>query len=330
MFGFRNDGKRVKQPNIIDKAEPFFMNQRIDAVNYINVKIPCEKLDEFIQRERRNGVNFSYMHVAIATIVRVLYMREKLNRFVMRGDVYQRNGIFVSMDIKRELKDDGEQMTLKFPFTGRENIYEVKEIVDKEIERNLDKNTKPTTTKFIQGFTKLPSWMFRWTMAMFRFLDRHGMLPKSAIYASPFHTSCFLTNLKSIKLKYIYHHLYNFGTTTMFIAMGKEKMEPVVIDNKELGIGKILNLGISLDERVADGLYMGKSLKLCEDLLSNPDALKERLPDDGSIPKRIIKVKKVKKTKPKKAKSEKAKKPKKIKPLKNKERAMKRAKKEKV
>lgn len=332
MFGFRNDGKRVKPKNIIDRAEPFFMNQRIDAVNYINIKIPCDKLDEFIQRERRNGVNFTYMHLVITAIVRLLYTREKFNRFIMRGDIYQRKGIFISLDVKKDLTDEGEQVTVKFEFTGRESIYEVKEIVDNEIAKSTAKDNVHKTTKFISGFTKLPSWMFRWAMASFRFLDRHGMLPKFAISASPFHTSCFLTNLKSIKLKYIYHHLYNFGTTSMFVAMGKEQMEPIVVNNKDLSIAKIMNFGVSLDERVADGLYMAKSLKLFEKMLANPDSLTEKMPDDGTIPKKLAKVKKVKtkkqkEKKTKKVKEKKEKKPKKIKPLKNKEKALKRAKK---
>lgn len=313
MFGFRSDGKKVKHMNIIDKAEPFFMPQRIDAVNYTLIKVPCAKLDEFIARERRAGISYSYMHLVIATIVRVLYIRKKLNRFIMRGSIYQRNTISISMDIKRKLEEEGESLTLKFFFTGRESIDEVKKIVDEEIAKYVKDDVVHGTTKVAGKFCKLPDFLFRWAMAFARFLDRHGMLPKSLIKASPFHTSCFVTNLKSIKLNYIYHHLYNFGTTTIFASMGKEQMEPYVENNKELKIGKFMNIGMSLDERIADGLYMGKSLKLVLDLLANPDTLKEKLPDDGSIPKKLIK-RKLKKNKVKKVKK------KKIKPLKNKER----------
>lgn len=319
MFGYRCDGKKVKHMNIIDKAEPFFMPERVDAVNYTAIKVPCAKLDEFIARERRNGTSYSYMHLVIATIVRVLYIRKKLNRFIMRGSIYQRNTISISMDIKKKLEDDADSITLKFYFTGRESIDEVKKIVDDEIAKNLAEGEVHTTTKVAGKLVKLPDFLFRWAMAFVRFLDRHGMLTKGLIHASPFHTSCFLTNLKSIKLGYIYHHLYNFGTTTIFAAMGKEQMEPYIENNKELKIGKFMTIGMSLDERIADGLYMGKSLKLVLDLLANPDTLMEKLPDDGTIPKKLIKrkSKKNKVTKLKK-KKDKDKKSKKIKPRKNK------------
>lgn len=315
MFGHRSDGKKVKGLNIIDRAEPFFMPQRIDAVNYTTVKVPCVKLDEFIARERRNGTSYNYMHIVIATLVRVLYIRKKLNRFIMRGSIYQRNYISVSMDIKKKLDDDGESVTLKMKFTGRESIQEVKEIVDKEIADNTQTESVHKTTKTIGKFTWLPDFIFRWFIALFRWLDKHGMLTKKLIDASPFHTSCFLTNLKSIKLGHIYHHLYNFGTTTMFVSMGKERMEPYIENNKEIKVGKFMNLGMSLDERVADGLYMGKSLKLCNDIISNPDTLLTSMPDDGTIPKKLVKKSRKLKKKAKKAE----KKSKKIKPLKNKE-----------
>ena len=325
MFGHRSDGKKVKGMGIIDKAEPFFMPQRIDAVNYTTVKVKCDSIDEFIARERKNGISYSYMHIVIATIVRILYIRKKLNRFIMRGSIYQRNTISISMDIKKKLEDDGEQVCLKMFFTGRESIEEVKKIVDDEIAKNLQESEVHSTTKTAGKLTSLPDFLFRWTMAFVRFLDKHGLLPKALIKASPFHTSCFLTNLKSIKLNYIFHHLYNFGTTTIFVAMGKEKVEPYVENNKELKIAKMLTMGVSLDERVADGLYMGKSLRLFSDYIKNPDNLKTSLPNDGTIPKKATKIVKFKKIKKKTKKEKNAKKErsktKKNKPLVNKEKA---------
>lgn len=329
MFGHRSDGKKVKGMNIIDKAGPFFMNQRIDAVNYYKAQIPCEAMDEFIARERRNGNHYTYMHLMFATLVRVLYTRKKMNRFIMRGSTYQRNTISISMDIKKKLEDEGDNVTCKFYFTGRESLAEIKSILDEEIAKNLKVDEVDRTTKVAGRLGKLPDFLFRWFMALARFLDRHGMLPKSLIKASPFHTSLFITNLKSIKLNYLYHHLYNFGTTSIFVAMGKEKLEPYVDTNKEVKVGKFLTVGFSLDERIADGLYMGKTMKLIKDLLTNPDSLTVSMPDDGTIPKKLLKKTNKAKKKTQKVKKVKDKKPKKIKPLRNKEKFDKKMKKKK-
>ncbi len=292
MFGRRKDGKRVKNLNVIDKAEPFFMPMRIDAVNYFNMKINCEGLDNFIKKERENGNSFSYMHIVIASIVRILYTRERMNWFIMNGVIYQRKGIYVSMDIKKSLSDDGEIVTLKFPFKGTENLFEVRDIVNAEIAKNLDKSEEHSTTKSAGTLAKLPAWMFRMAMGMLRFCDKHGILTGLMLKLSPFHTSCFLTNLKSIKLNYVYHHLYNFGTTSIFMSMGKEQMEPVVLENNKLGVAKIMNFGLSLDERIADGLYMGKSMRIFENLLKNPEELLEKLPEKQDDTKKKSKKKK--------------------------------------
>lgn len=326
MFGHRSDGKKVKGMNIIEKAGPFFMNQRIDAVNYYKAQIPCEAMDEFIAKERRNGNHYTYMHLMFATLVRVLYTRKKMNRFIMRGSTYQRNSISISMDIKKKLEDEGEDVTCKFYFTGKESLAEIKSILDEEIAKNSKVDEVDRTTKVASRLGKLPDFLFRWFMAFARFLDRHGMLPKSLIKASPFHTSIFVTHLKSIKLNYLYHHLYNFGTTSIFVAMGKEKLEPYVDTNKEVKVGKFLTIGFSLDERIADGFYMGKTMKLIKDLLTNPESLNVSMPDDGTIPKKLLK--KSTKTKAKKVKKSKNTKPKKIKPLKNKEKHDKKMKKQ--
>jgi len=103
------------------------------------------------------------------------------------------------------------------------------------------------------------------------------MLPKKIIAASPFHTSIFITNLKSIKTDYIYHHLYDFGTTGIFISMGKEKMQAVVDKEGNIVPKKVMTLGVVTDERFCDGLYFGNSLRLLKRIYENPNVLKEGL-----------------------------------------------------
>lgn len=110
-----------------------------------------------------------------------------------------------------------------------------------------------------------------------KLLDRYGCLGKKLIDISPFHTSFYLTNLKSIKGDWIFHHLYNFGTTGMFVSIGKEKLEPCVNADEKLEVGKVMTLGITTDERYADGFYMLKSQRLWKTFLADPSKLEERL-----------------------------------------------------
>ena len=308
MFGRRADGKRVKDLMIIEKALPYFMPMRIDGVNLYKQQVKCKTIDDFILKEKQEtGVHFTYTEILIAACVRMLYERPKANRFIMNCQIYQRNEITVSMSIKPKLIDDCDEVTLKFHFTGRENIYEVKKIVDDEIKRNIQSaNESQETTKAAKFLGKLPYWMFKVAMKFIRFADRYGLLPKSLIDVSPFHTSIFVTDLKSIKLDKVYHHLYNFGTTTIFGALGKVKYVPVSDRNGDIHTEKVVDIGLTLDERVADGLYYANCVKLLLKYLENPECLKQSLSEAEVIDKAKKKQeKKEKRLAKKKAKQEK-------------------------
>lgn len=298
----RSDGHKIKGMGIIEQAGSFFMPVRSESVNYSIEDFKCEPIDEFIVRERKNGNTYSYLHVLLASIIRLYYLRPKLNRFINNCVTYEHNTITISMTIKSSLSDAGEEIMLKLDFTGRESLAEVKEIIDNEIKANLDKgDSTGGTGKAAKFLNHLPAWLFRFAMSIVRWADKHNILPKKLIKASPFHCSCFVTHLKSIKQDVIHHHLYNFGTCSVFIAMGKEKMCPIVENNKEIKMAKMMKIGFSLDDRIADGFYYSKSVKMLKQMMENPDCLKEGMPEDGSK-NLVIKKKKKKKDKTKKTK----------------------------
>ena len=267
MFGFRSDGKRIKYEDVMVKMTPHFMKTRNDANNQIMHPVRVEDMDAWIrEKSEKEGIVFNYLHCVIATIVRLLAQRPRLNRFVVRGAVYQRNCISISLTIKRSLRDDGAESTLKIPFTGEETIYEIKEKVDNAIKESIDEDNG--TQKVIQRLAFMPNWLLRFAVNTIRFLDGCGMLGKKLLDLSPFHTSTYVTYLKSIKCDAVIHHLYNFGTTGIFVAVGKEKYEPVV-EKEELKVGKVMNLGITMDERFCDGFYFAKSLRIWNDMFHN-------------------------------------------------------------
>lgn len=303
MFGRRADGVKVKGLDIIDKAMPYFMPMRIDAVNYYRQPINCKSMDEFILKQKQeNGVHYTYTEIMMAACIRMLYERPKTNRFINNCVVYQRKGINLSISIKKKLTDDGEEVTLKMPFTGRESLPEIKKIFEEEIAKNIGEDDQHATTKTAGFLCKLPGFMFKFAMCMFRFLDKHNMLPGSLIKVSPFHTSIYVADLKSVKLDKVYHHLYNFGNTTIFATLGKVKYVPVSGRDGEISVEKQIELGFSLDERVADGLYYSNSVRLLMKYIENPELLLERLSEPELTGKALKKKQKQDKKLAKKAK----------------------------
>jgi len=280
MFSKRYDGVKVKDLPIIEKAGPYFMPQRIDAVNYFTQSVPCAPLDKWIQETKeKTGETYGYTDVLLAAIVRMLYERPKTNRFVNNCIIYQRKWVSISIVAKKKLTDDGDEDTLKFYFTGRESLPEIKKRFRDEVAKFTTPVATHKTAKTANILNHLPNWAFKTFMWIARKMDKHNCLPKALIDASPFHTSLFLTDLRSIKLDKVYHHIYNFGNTSIFAALGKPKNVPVVDENGEVKVEKRFDIGLSLDERICDGLYYGKSVKLLLKYLENPEPLMERLPE---------------------------------------------------
>ena len=272
MFGHRSDGKKVKNLEPIFRVIPSVMIERSDAQVYFKQDIPLKTMDEYIERKAQEGIRMSYMNIIYAGIVRIINERPKLNRFVMNGTTYQRNKIFVSLSIKKSLTDEGQETVVKIPFNGTENIFEIKEKVDSTIEKNKDIATSNKTDKLVKILNIIPNKLILWTVRILNFMDKHGIMPKAVIKASPFHTSVFLTNVGSLGIDSIYHHIYNFGTTSMFFSMGKKK-KSYIYEDDEIKEEKCITLAFVGDERICDGYYYASSFKLLSKYLKKPELL---------------------------------------------------------
>ena len=283
MFGFRSDGKKLKKIDPIIRFTSYIMKKRYDAQVEMVKEVRCEEIDAFIKENLNKGIKYTYMHIVIASLVRMYALRPKLNRFVMNGRVYHRNQIFVSFAVKKHLDDNSDETTIKLSFTGKETLYQIKEKIDTAIAKNMGKSSSNSTDRFASLLTKIPHFILNPVISFLMWLDKVGAMPKFIINLSPFHTSCFLTNMKSIGTGYVYHHLYDFGTTGLFVGMGKEKYEPCVDLFGKLEVGKVMKLGLVIDERICDGLYYAKSIRVAHKYLQNPKLLEtplETLPVD--------------------------------------------------
>ena len=276
MFGKRSDGLELKKVTPIFKLMPNIMMDRSDAHVYFNQDVALSGIQEYISKKSEEGINLTVLDVIFSAVVRIIAERPKLNRFAIRGRIYARKGITLSIAIKKSLTDEGEETTLKVHFDGTENIFEVKEKLQKLISENKDTNMSNDTDKTAKLLSKIPTGIMIKAVKLIKFLDNHGKLPKSLIEVSPFHTSCFITNIGSLGIDSIYHHLYNFGTTSMFFAIGKKKKSYIFGEN-EIKEDKSINLAFVGDERICDGYYFAHSFRVLAKYLKRPELLEEKL-----------------------------------------------------
>jgi len=274
MFGHRPDGKKVKGLDPIFRVIPNVMLERDDSQVYFKQDIPLKNLDEYIDKKLAEGIRFSYMDIIYSAIVRIIKERPQLNRFAMHGTLYERDGIYVTLTIKKGLEDNTPETTVKIRFTGDENIFEVADILQKTIEKNKSTTEENSTDKLAGALSLIPDFMLRWAVRFLWFLDKHGLLPRAIIDASPFHTSAFLTNVGSLGIDSIYHHLYNFGTTSMFFSMGKKK-KSYIYEDDEIQQEKCITIAFVGDERICDGYYYASSFKQLSRYLKKPELLEK-------------------------------------------------------
>ena len=190
------------------------------------------------------------------------------------------------MAVKKELNINTEETIVKFNFEPDMTIYDVNKTLREEINENKGIQTSNDMDGVVKILNHLPRPLFSFTVNSLTWLDFHGKLPKLIHKISPFHTSIFLTNMGSIGAEPIYHHIYNWGTTSIFIAMGNKKKIRTIDSEGNVKEKKIMKLRFVADERIADGFYLSKSLKYFSGLFQKPEQLEnppEQVYEDDQI-----------------------------------------------
>lgn len=281
----RYDGWRVKDVDPLFSVIPFIMRTRLDSQNYFEETIPIETIEAFIRDQKEALPDLTFMHVIMAGMVRMLALRPYLNRFVVWNKIYARNHISISLMIKRSFETRGEETMIKPEFDPRDTIGDVVAKVKAELDRTQAVGETNATDKLARVLRYMPAFAMRFLVGLVRRLDNVGLLPRFIHALSPFHCSGFLTNLGSLGINSAYHHLYEFGTCSMFVAMGKKMRVHTLAPSGVRSVQRLLGLKFVADERICDGHYYATSIKMFRRLLMNPEQLltpPERvIADDG-------------------------------------------------
>mgnify|MGYP004571066705 FL=1 len=245
----RADGVRVKNASAIVSAIPYIMPKRYDAQNFITEYADMEILRRYIHEKRRAGVRIPYMALILAAYFKAYQENPKINRFIMNRKIYQRNHFCVSFVILKNRADGTpDETTIKLFFEDGDDVFSINRKIEEAIARNQVETHNNNTDKFANFMFSL-SLLPALVMGVVNLLDRCGLLPRKIIDLSPFHTSLFITNLASINTSAIYHHCYEFGTTGVFVCMGKPVANYISGEYRK----KLIPLSVVMDERICTG-----------------------------------------------------------------------------
>ena len=290
-WGDRYDGWRVRKVDPVFSVIPYFLRTRMDAQNYFEERVPIDHIEKFIKEQKELIPDLSIMHIVMAALVRLISQRPHLNRFVMWNKIFARNHVTFSIAVKRSLSDNGEETLIKPQFLPSDTLQDIVRKTREEQENNQQPGQQNSSDLISKILGMLPDLAMRIVVFLLLWLDKVGLMPKFIEKASPWHCSVFLTNIGSIGVESIYHHLYEFGTCSMFVAMGKKSRRHSFNKHGELAASKSILLKFVLDERICDGFYYASSMRMLSKIMNNPAYLltppEKIIVDEGVGKKRI-------------------------------------------
>jgi hypothetical protein len=273
-FGDRYDGRRIRGADPFFKIIAYVMKRRDDSQVFFDERIDIGAIQDYLKEKRSSGIkNISFLHIVIAALVRVVSQKPAVNRFVAGHKLYARNEILLSLAIKKELREDSPETTVKIKFEPTDTLSDVVQKVNKVIEDNKNLDNSNDTDKTAKIISMCPGFIINIIVWLLDKMDSFGIMPRIINAVSPFHTSMFITDLGSLGIQPVYHHIYNFGTTSTFIAFGIKHTEKVLDRNGNVLEKRYVNVRVVGDERICDGHYYANAFKLFRRLMEHPERL---------------------------------------------------------
>ncbi len=276
-FGDRKDARLVRDADALHVIMPYIMPNRADNEAFISEKIDLTNINEYLKEKNYDGIDFKYtiFHVITAALAKTIVQRPKMNRFIKGHRLYQRDKLTFSFVAKKVFSDDGEEALMFITCDENSTLDSIHGAIREKVTKVRKSDEVDHTTGMMNKLTKVPRFLMRFAFRILHLLDYYGKLPDVLCKEDPEFASVFMTNLGSIKLNAGYHHLANWGTNSIFIVLGEKHLSPYYDEYGNVDMRETMNIGFTLDERIADGYYYSKTIKLFKHLLENPHLLDE-------------------------------------------------------
>ncbi len=268
----RKDARMIKMPGVLRMMT--YIKDRQNADVYINKKVDVTNLVAYMKKKKEIEPTTTYFHALAFACAKTVYNRPKLNRYIINHNCYERNDVSISFVAKVNFEDDAKEFLAVLKVKPEDNIdnvcLKIKEKVDK-----IRNNKQNDTDNTVDILDKLPKPILGFIVPIAKWMDRHDFLTKKFNENLIYNSTAILSNLGSIKCGAIYHNITNFGSNSILITFGDIHKEPIVVDD-HIEIRDVIDIGATLDERIADGVYMAKAINLLEHIIKNPEILEER------------------------------------------------------
>ena len=271
-FGDRKEGRLLRSLPAFAKFVPFIMPTRNDACNQYEESFEVSDVDRRLRKLRVDGYKgIGILHFIIAAYIRGVSMLPGMNRFIVGRRIYARDNIEVVMTVKRSLAIDATETTIKVVFEPTDTIFDVYRKMNEKIDEIKTVEGNNNTEDVAEAMCKAPRFLLRFALTILRIMDYFGWLPQSLLDASPFHGSMIITDLGSLRIGPIYHHIYNFGTLPVFISFGAKRHAYELDRHGNMVDRKYVDCKFVRDERTVDGHYYAQFLQAFRYICQHPE-----------------------------------------------------------
>ena len=261
------EGRRIKSLPPMNVVGVYFMPNRNGASNQFSTKIDITETEKFLHEKRRNGFpGLGLMHVLLTAYVHTVAAYPGINRFIRGQKIFARNNIEMCLTIKKDMSLDAQETVVKIPASPDATIEDVYNALSATVEENRCEGDGNGMDFAARLLTYIPSVFLKFVIWFLKFLDYFGLLPRFITKISPFHSSMFITNLGSLGIPPVFHHLYDFGNIPIFISMGMKRTEYVTLKDGSTEKRKFIDVTIVCDERICDGHYYATAFKTLKKL----------------------------------------------------------------
>ncbi len=278
MFGYRNDAKKVKDMPAFNRFLPYLMPKRVDSLVYFSMEVDMTKAMEYVRTRKRldDKHQIRAFNIILGAMVRTTALFPRVNRFINNRVCYQRNDISFNFIVKTDMSIEATERNALVNFEEPDTIDEMARKINSSIEeiRSVDTSKDEAAIRILLHFPKTIIKMF---VGFIRILDRWGIYPKSFRDTDGLHVTAFVANVGSINIENPpSHHLYSFGTTSMFVTLGKIKRNRITQPDGTVKTTESMDIGFTVDERVADGFYFSQVLRCIKRHIEHPELLEEK------------------------------------------------------
>ncbi|MDR0782153.1 MAG: hypothetical protein LBE83_00085 [Propionibacteriaceae bacterium] len=275
--GDRYDATRVQIPYDLNALFPYIMRGRNDSIAYYPISLDAEALLAYIDQNRGTDQAITVFEAVLLSLIKLMRLRPSLNRYIIGRRLYQRRNIVLSFIARKQMTEDGEETNVMVTIKPEDDRATILAKLRGEI-RIARSDEAKADDDLIGTFMRLPRGLLRLAVRMLEWYDFYFDTPKFLRGVDPLRCSVYIANLGSVGLDAPYHHLFEWGTCSLFMSIGKIEPTVCVGEDGQPTVRTKIPLRVALDERIADGYQDARALELMETYIMDPAQLEDLAP----------------------------------------------------